>query len=155
MYKKIIAVIGVISLMLVVTTGTTAQQAQTEKQAKAAIKYRQAVLRLVLSNMGTLGGIAKGAIPFDAEKVNKNGMRIGQLSKMMPDYFVLDTTMFDLSTDALPKIWDNMDDFESKIVALQNAAVGLQKVTDKAEFKSAFGDLRKSCKGCHDNYKVE
>jgi cytochrome c556 len=155
MYKKIIAVVGLISLMLVATTGATAKEAQSEKQAKAAIKYRQAILRLVVSNMGTLGGMAKGVIPFNAEKVNTNGMRIGQLSNMMPDYFAIDTTKFDLSTDALPKIWDNMDDFKSKIKTLQSAASGLQKVTDEAGFKSAFGDLRKSCKGCHDEYKVE
>lgn len=156
--KPLIKTLLTIIPVLGIGSTLVAAEASSDRQAGEAAEFRQALLQLVRSNVGPLGAMAKGHIPFDTEVMKKNGMRIEQLSKMMPDYFMLDTRKFDIKTDAKPEIWDNMDDFSSKIGDLQSAAANLQQAsmsTDEAEYKKAVGMLLKSCKSCHDEYKKD
>jgi cytochrome c556 len=156
MIKKAIAVI--IGAALLCTFSVFAEPAKSAKQAKDVTEFRQAILTLVKSNVGALGAMNKGVIPFDVETMQTNSMRIEQLSLMMEDYFATDTTGFDVDTAALDKIWKNQADFNDKISALTAAASNLNKVAkaaDTSQFKPAIGQVFKSCKGCHDNYKED
>lgn len=135
-----------------------AEPAKSEKQARAAAKFRQSIFQLVRSNMGPLGGMAKGHIPFDAAKMEKNAMRMEQLGLMMADYLAVDTREFKVDTEALDKIWENPEDFDSKIQDFINATQHLQVVAksgDESRYKAAIGGIGRTCKGCHDNYKAE
>lgn len=156
MLKKAIAVI--IGTAMLSTFTVLAEPAKSAKQAKGAIEFRQAIFTLVKSNVGALGAMNKGAIPFNVEMMQTNALRIEQLSLMLEDYFVTDTSGFDFETAALDKIWANQADFKDKIGALTAAATNLNKVAkagDKTQFKAAIGQVFKSCKGCHDNYKED
>ena len=146
---------------LTLTSGaqaTEVRQAGNEKQAEAAITYRKSVLQLIRSNMGPLGAMAKGNIPMNADVITKNAERIAYLAPMMHDYFSLDTTKFDIETDAKNSIWSNHKDFSSKIDDLVAAANDLQAVGAKNQvesFKKAIGAVGASCKSCHDDYKKD
>jgi len=156
MIKKAIAVI--IGTAMLSTFTVLAEPAKSAKQAKAVTQYRQAILTLVKSNVGALGAMNKGAIPFNAETIQTNSLRLEQLSLMLKDYFVTDTSGFDVETEALDKIWANKADFNDKITALTAAASNLNNVAkagDTSQFKPAIGQVFKSCKGCHDNYKED
>jgi cytochrome c556 len=156
MIKKAIAVI--IGSALLSTFSVFAEPAKSDKQAKDVTEFRQAILTLVKSNVGVLGAMNKGVIPFDGQTMQTNAMRIEQLSLMLEDYFATDTTGFDVETAALDKIWENQADFKNKISALTAAASNLNKVAkagDTSQFKPAIGQVFKSCKGCHDNYKED
>lgn len=153
--KAIITLTG--SAMLSVFS-VAAEPAKSAKHAKDVTQYRQALLTLVKSNVGALGAMNKGAIPFDAQTIETNSQRLGQLSLMLEDYFATDTSSFDVDTAALDEIWTNKSDFKEKIQALTVAANNLNQVAksgDTAEFKPAIGQVFKSCKGCHDNYKED
>ena len=135
-----------------------AQEASSEKQAKSAMQFGQAVLQLVRSNMGPLGAMAKGQIEYDAAVINKNALRIEQLAVMMDDYFALDTRKFDVKTDAADIIWQEMDDFKAKTQDMVDAAANLQKVAlqkDEDNYRNAIGTLGASCKACHDKFKKD
>ncbi|AEE23210.1 MAG: cytochrome C [Alteromonadaceae bacterium] len=154
--KKLL--ISAIASTVLLTAGVSAQEAQSEKQAKSAAQFRQALLQLVRSNVGALGAMAKGAIPMDADTIETNATRLEQLSLMMDDYFALDTTKFDIETAALPKIWQNRADFATKVDALTDASQTLKTAAmngDESAYKGAIGNVLKSCKGCHDSYKAE
>ena len=156
MIKKTIAII--IGTAMLSTFTVLAEPAKSAKQAKAVTEYRQAILKLVKSNVGALGAMNKGAIPFNAQTLQTNAVRLEQLSLMLEDYFVTDTSGFDVDTAALDKIWANQADFKDKINALTAAATNLNKVAtagDTSKFKPAIGQVFKSCKGCHDNYKED
>jgi cytochrome c556 len=156
MIKKTIAII--IGTAMLSTFTVLAEPAKSAKQAKAVTEYRQAILKLVKSNVGALGAMNKGAIPFNAQTLQTNAVRLEQLSLMLEDYFATDTTSFDVDTAALDKIWANQADFKDKINALTAAATNLNKVAtagDTSKFKPAIGQVFKSCKGCHDNYKED
>lgn len=153
--RKIVLLVGA---LLVSSFNVVAEPAKSAKQANSAIQFRQALLQLVRSNVGALGGMAKGAIPMDRAKIEKNASRIEQLSLMMSDYFVLDTRGFNVPTDALDKVWESHDDFESKIVNLTKAAANLKAAAqsgEDSELKPAIGKIFNSCKSCHDDYKAE
>lgn len=156
MIKKTIAII--IGTAMLSTFTVLAEPAKSAKQAKAVTEYRQAILKLVKSNVGALGAMNKGAIPFNAQTLQTNAVRLEQLSLMLEDYFATDTTGFDVDTAALDKIWANQADYKNKINALTVAATNLNKVAtegDTSKFKPAIGQVFKSCKGCHDNYKED
>lgn len=156
MIKKTIAII--IGTAMLSTFTVLAEPAKSAKQAKAVTEYRQAILKLVKSNVGALGAMNKGAIPFNAQTLQTNAVRLEQLSLMLKDYFATDTSGFDVDTAALDKIWSNQADYKDKISALTTAATNLNKVAtagDTAKFKPAIGQVFKSCKGCHDNYKED
>ena len=79
---------------------TEVKQASNEKQAQAVTTYRKSVFQLISSNMGPLGAMAKGKIPMDTDVITKNAERIAFLAPMMHDYFSLDTSKFNINTDA-------------------------------------------------------
>jgi cytochrome c556 len=154
------AIIAAATAGLVVSTSVAADvtEASSEKHAKAATQYRQAVFQLVRSNMGPLGGMAKGALPFDESVMETNAVRLEQLADMMGDYLSVDTRKFDVETGAKDKIWDNFSDVETKVMALKTAAQGLQaavKAGDESAYRGAIGKIGASCKSCHDDYKKD
>lgn len=156
MIKKAIAVM--IGTAMLSTFTVFAEPAKSAKQAKDVAEFRQSIFTLVKSNVGALGAMNKGAIPFNVETMQTNSLRLEQLSLMLEDYFATDTTGFDIETEASDKIWTNQADFKDKIGALTAAARNLNEVAkagDTSQFKPAIGQVFKSCKGCHDNYKED
>jgi cytochrome c556 len=82
----------------------------------------------VKSDVGALGALNKGAIPFNVETMQTNSLRLKQLTLMLTGYFDIDTTGFDVDTAALDNIWENKADFKDKIDALTAAAINLNIV---------------------------
>ncbi|WJG08032.1 cytochrome c [Aliiglaciecola sp. LCG003] len=147
-----------LSLLTGIHLANAVEPAQSDKHAASAVQFRQALLQLVRSNVGALGAMAKEAIPMDAQTIEKNALRIEQLSLMMDDYFSVDTRKFDVKTDALAKIWQDYPDFQTKITALTDAARTLRVSAEEGQtdsFKANIGAVLKSCKGCHDSYKAD
>lgn len=135
-----------------------ANEAKSEKHAKKVVELRQSVFKLLKSNIGPLGGMAKGKIEFDAKKVKKHAVRINQLSHMIHDYTKTDTSKFKLETEALDKIWLEPDNFKQRIKDLKNASkqlIAMSKTGSEMEIKKAIGGVGKTCGGCHDNFKKD
>jgi cytochrome c556 len=77
---------------------------------------------------------------------------------MMHDYFSLDTSKFNINTDAKDSIWTNHKDFSDKVDNLVTAANNLKMAGENNEtgsFKKAIGAVGGSCKSCHDDYKKD
>nr|WP_136249733.1 cytochrome c [Ningiella ruwaisensis] len=157
---KKIQLISLITLVssLLFSFALSAQTVQSQKQAEAAVQFRQAILQLVRSNMGPMGAMAKGEIPYDAQLMIKNSQRIEQLGLMMEDYFRPDTREFDVETAALDKIWENEADFYKKAQDMVTAAINVQEIATAGaqdEYRKAIGSLGATCKACHDDYKAD
>ncbi len=147
--------IGLMALGLS-TTVTAASVAKSEKQAEAAVKYRQSLYQLVKSNASPMFGMAKGALPFDTDVMTTNAMRLEQFADMMADYLLVDTTQFDVGTDALPALFTNEADVMAKIADFKDAASGVKAAAmsgDESLYRKAIGGLGGTCKSCHDDYK--
>ncbi|MEC8231907.1 MAG: cytochrome c [Pseudomonadota bacterium] len=156
--KLMVAAASAATLISSTVVASEVTEASSAKHAKAATQYRQAMFQLVRSNMGPLGGMAKGALPFDESVMQTNAVRLEQLADMMGDYLAVDTRKFDVETGAKDEIWESFSDVETKIMALKTASQGLQaavKAGDESAYRGAIGKIGASCKSCHDDYKKD
>lgn len=142
----------------ITASSVMADSAKSLKHAKKVTDNRKAVFSLLGSNMGPLGAMAKGKIPLNAETVEKNALRINQLSLMIADYNKVDTSGFKVKTEALDNVWKKPKAFAKRINALTKTSAHLQSVAqsgDESAIKKAIAGVGKSCGGCHDNFKAE
>ncbi len=145
---------------VLLATAISAEEGPTpEQRAVTATENRQAVFKLLGVNMGPIVGMARGSVPFDAEVAERNARRIAMLSTMIPERFAaMDTRGFDVTTEALPIIWDNPDDFAEKAKALHDAAITFAELAATGEQATTLGGLRAfggACGNCHDTYRVD
>jgi cytochrome c556 len=155
---KLITKTSIAFALVLSTSMANADVAKSEKHAKKATELRQSVFSLLGSNMGPLGGMAKGKIDFDAKAIEKHALRINQLSYMLADYNRTDTSSFNVKTDALDKVWKETDLFAEKIKALNESSAKLMlvaKTGNESAMKKAIGGVGKSCGGCHDDFKKD
>ena len=138
----------------------TAQPAppSPEEQAASAIDLRQSAFKLMGYNMGPLGGMLRGNVPFDAAVAEANASHIASLGEMLPALFANDTSSFDLETEALDSIWGSMDAFNEKAEALvtaANAAAETAAGGNEGQTKAALGRIGQACGSCHDDFRVD
>jgi len=155
---KLFTKVALVGVFTVLATGAMANSAKSLKHAQKATELRQSIFSLLGSNMGPLGGMAKGKIAFDAEKVGKHALRINQLSQMIADYARTNTSAHKVTTEALNKIWEQPDNFAKRIEDLTIASANLQKAAlsgNEGKIKKAIGGVGRTCGGCHDNFKAE
>ncbi|WP_298470150.1 cytochrome c [uncultured Erythrobacter sp.] len=87
-----------------------------------------------------------------ATTINANAQKIG-------DHFPEGTGMdagFD--TEALATIWEKPEDFTAahqKLIETSEGLITAAQSGDVATFQAAAGELGKSCKGCHDQFRVD
>jgi cytochrome c556 len=128
-------------------------------QDNPAVGARQGQFKIYLHNFGVLGGMAQGRIDYDAAAAQTAAdnlfhiTRLDQIS-MWPEG--TDSMAID-GTRAKPEIWDNLDDFVSKYVALQTAVAALQTAagTGLDGMRAAVGPVGAACQACHQSYREE
>jgi len=138
--------------VLGVSLPATAQFAKPED----AIKYRQAAMTLMNTHVGRIFRMANGRIPFDAKVARENADIAAAVSKWQFSGFVEGSDVG--KTQALPKIWSEMDKFKAAAAKMQEEMAKLNvaaKGGNLDAIKAAVGETGKSCKACHDNYRKE
>jgi cytochrome c556 len=130
-----------------------------------AIRARQSIMRVMALNFGPLGKMAGGDAPFDAGVFQTNAARLEMIWAMNPGQYFVPGTDKPVSgskiasfTAAKPEIWAQQDKFKSaaqnagqQISALAQAA----KSGDEKAMRSAAGEVGKSCKACHDDFRAK
>lgn len=119
-----------------------------------AIEYRQAAFSMIRVQIGDMGDMLKGKVPFDAERFQKRADNAAALAKMPWEAFVEGSDKGD--TSALPVIWSDNETFMKKATAFQQYADELAvaaKTGDKKLIANAFGPWAKGCKDCHKSFK--
>lgn len=129
-----------------------------EQMAAGATADRRAVFKLLRFNIGPIIGMTQGA-PFDAELAERNGRRIAAIAPMIPDVLAaMDTRAYDVETEALDLIWDNMDDIQVKAQALIDAANEFADMASGGDMASTLGAVRTlggACGNCHETYRED
>ncbi len=136
----------------------TPAMALDAEQAQKATETRQSVLKVVGWNIGPLGAMARGLVPYDADLVARNAQRIAWMSSMIPDAFRADTREHAVETEALPVIWENYARFEELAANAQASAERLAEVAasgDEAAGKQAIGALIDDCRACHNDFRLK
>ncbi|MCP5371469.1 MAG: cytochrome c [Hyphomicrobiales bacterium] len=129
--------------------------AATQADDEGAIKHRQAVMKAVGGNMGAMVAILKGQVGF-MEDMPLHARAMNDLAQISARIFPQGSDFGE--TDAKEAIWEKPDAFKQRVQAFQDAAAALTKVAgsgDKGAIGGAIGNLGKSCKGCHDDFRKE
>lgn len=126
---------------------------------KREIGARQGLMRLYAHELGTLGAMAKGAMPYDAAAAQTAADNLALLSKvnsasMWPAGSDMDHAQ---GTKAKAALWENFPDVGAKGAALREAADAMAAVagTDLASLQAAMGPLGGACGGCHKAYRAK
>lgn len=127
--------------------------------AEDAIEAREGYMKMLAINMGTLSGMAKGDIAYDAAAATTAGNNIEALSNYeLSGLFIPGTSPDDgVETEALPAIWENSEDFGTKVAGLREAAAGAGAAAGGGQ--DALGPVLQklggACKACHDEYRED
>ncbi|NSL54525.1 c-type cytochrome [Uliginosibacterium aquaticum] len=128
-------------------------QAKPEDQ----IKYRQSAMTVTARSVGVLSAMAKGDLPFNKELAQRHASTIADLSDLP-----LTAGAYGPGTDkgaptkADPKIWSEADKFKAAFDKFSTSARSLPAAAgDLNSLKTALADLGKTCKGCHDDYRMK
>jgi len=159
MIRSIFAV-GIFAMGSSLFLAVNAQDGPTpEQQAQTATENRQSVFRLFRFNMGTISGMARGDIQFDAAIAERNARRIAAMAPMIPELFAaMDTRSFDLETEALPVIWDQQGLFQERAQALVDGANTFADIAAGGDRMATLGALRAfgaNCGNCHETFRVD
>jgi len=122
---------------------------------KDAIEYRQSVMTIIGYHMGQMGAVVNGKKPYEKQAFSHNATIVEMLSTLPWEAFMTPGT--DKGKTALKssafsekdKFMAKTKIFETEIQKLVKAAAG----DDFNAVKTTFGEVGKSCKSCHDDYR--
>ena len=159
MIRKVLTA-GLITLASSFLLVTSAQDGPTpEQQAQQAADTRQSVFKLLRYNLGTISGMARGTVEFDAAIAERNARRIADLAPMIPELFTaMDTRAYDVETEALPVIWEQFDLFQQRAQALVDGANEFAEVAAGGDRMATLGAIRAlgaNCGNCHETFRVD
>jgi cytochrome c556 len=149
--KRNCNVAGVLCMLLVFVGA-----AEGAPKPDDAVHYRQGILMGLGWNIGPMGAMVQGKVPFDKERFAFLAARAAQLAPMVAEGF--DVTTKDAKSEALPKLWNNLPDFQKRMRDLTSSSQKLASVAgegDEAAIRRQFGVTVKMCKGCHDEYRAK
>jgi len=121
------------------------------------VKYRGQVMGAMGKHMKMSSMIIKGEVDrtkdaaYHAESLDKT-------AKILMALFPEGTGPDAVKTDAKAEVWSDSEGFKAAVKAYSDATAQYVEVAssgDMAAIKSAFGQVGKSCGGCHDSYKVD
>ncbi len=151
MKRNLIPILSAAAVVAAFSTVVLAQEMKPDR----AIKYRQGILQAIGWNMGILGGMAKGDIPYDKAKAVRAATFINELSAMPWDGFVPGSDT-GAPTKAKPEIWKDKAKFDKVAEAMQAETVKLVAAAnagDLAALRPAVGAMGKACSNCHDDFR--
>ncbi|MES2436313.1 MAG: cytochrome c [Pseudomonadota bacterium] len=122
-----------------------------------AVETRHGLMLQMASDLGTLGGMAKGEVAYDKAAASKAAANVVAIASVisMAQFPAGSETGKSADSYALADIWAKQDDFLTKIADLNNAAAMMQTAaaTDGDAIKASMAQLGGACSTCHKAYR--
>jgi cytochrome c556 len=145
---------------LFVAASLTAPVIAADDPNEKAIKARRGEMQMRSFNAGPLFAMAKGKMAYDAELAKTLANNLHALTKldngrMWPQGS--DNATYKGKTRAKPEAWTTYPEVANKGKKFQEAVVKLVSSAGNGldALKAGVGDLGKSCKGCHDDFRAK
>jgi len=151
MKKTFLATSAVLALGLGVATNAMAQV-----KPEVLVKQRQAAMTLQGKYLGPIGGMLKGAAPYNADTVAINATFLENLARMPWDGFQQSTK--DVKRAAKPEIYTDAAKFKAAAETLEAETAKLgaaARAKNEAGVRASFGGVAKACGSCHDAFRVK
>lgn len=148
--KIIGTLLTTLGLILMLTTGSFAMD--------DPVKQRKALMKKVGYAMGLSVKSVKGAIPYDAAKLEAALKAMADSAEKFPGLLKegTDSEKIEIS-ESSPKVWENMDDFKKKMDSLKMAALKSAEAakSGKGALAGTLRALGGNCASCHKVYRVK
>ncbi len=121
--------------------------------SEGELNYREHTMEAIGGHMRAIVDIVRGDVPHN-DHLATHANAMADLAEIAP-------TLFPESSkggDALDAIWENPDDFQSKLDAFKEATAAFKTAVesgDSGQIAVGFRGIGQACKGCHDNYRAE
>ncbi|MCY3839994.1 MAG: cytochrome c [Gammaproteobacteria bacterium] len=121
--------------------------------SEGEVNYRQHTMSAIGGHMRAIVDIVRGDVPH-MDHLATHASAMADLAEIAP-------TLFPESSkggDALDAIWEDAEDFASKLNAFTEATAAFKTAAesgDPGEIMGAFRGVGQACKGCHDDYRAE
>ena len=146
-----------IAVLTFVAAALATAGAAAAVKPETAIHYRQSVYTMIGWNFAPMVGMIKNKTPWDSAEFAKHADRIASLAPQLLEGFPEGSDK-GAETEAKPEIWQNMDDFKSKmsdLVRETKALSDVAKAGDETKTREQFKKTAGACKSCHDKYRSE
>ena len=138
--------------------------AAAQAKPEDAIRARQSIMRVMALNFGPLGKMASGDVALNKAVFQTNAARVEAIWAMNPAQFFVSGTDKPVAgskiaafTDAKLEIWSQPEKFKAAAERASQQVANLAqaaRTSDEAAMRSAAGELGKSCKACHDEFRA-
>ncbi|WP_417456548.1 c-type cytochrome [Kordiimonas sp.] len=118
-------------------------------------QYRHDVMEFVKYAYGNIAQLMKGTAEHDGH-LAKHAQIMATAASMAKTAFEKDTRGMEGATDARDEIWENWDDFATRMDKFEADAAALATAAeggDMSEIGPAFKKTMGNCKSCHDEYR--
>lgn len=146
-------------LLLAVTTvaglAASLPAAAQFQKPEDAVKYRQSAMFVMANHFGRIGAMANGRAPYDAATAAANADIVATISRL-PFIGFVEGTASTQKGGANAKVWSDKAGFDAAAKKMQDETAKLAaaaKTNNLDNLKAAFGEVGKTCKGCHDDYR--
>ena len=150
--------IGGLGAALLLATLTT----QALLKPEDSVKYRKAGYNFMAWNMGKIKAqVVEGSVPYDQKQVAAAASAIAAIANSGMGALYgpgTEKSVGKEKTRVKPEFFQQPEEVAKVAVAFNQAANNLAKVAaegDKAQIAQAFGEVGKSCKGCHDKFRMD
>jgi len=121
------------------------------------VEERKELMKTVVKSLKLSVKMAKGEMPYDAAAAAAAMQTIHDVPDKFVKLFPEGSDMHE-KTEAKPKIWEDMKGFLSKAEDMKVSSAKTKTAAGQGQdaFKTAlFTDLVKTCKGCHETYRIK
>ena len=134
-------------------SGAYAQFAKPEY----AIKYRKSVMFLIAQHFGRMGAMVKEKVPYNQEVFAQNAMLVNTFSSLPWEAsMVAGTDKGDTTLNS--EVFMKPAEFKEVSQNFKNQTTKLVSVAQSGDFsgiRAQFGEVGKSCKACHTQFRTK
>ena len=149
MRRKLAIAVTAITVLLGFSMQVTAETSDDN-----AFKYRQNIMTALKGHAGAIAMQARG-LAGDPSKLAGHAKAVASLGAELHLVFPEGSKVED--SEALAAIWEKPEEFATAVAAAEEAMAALGEVAESGDMKvigAAFRNVGKSCKGCHDSFRV-
>ena len=121
--------------------------------SEGEVNYRQHAMSAIGGHMRAIVDIVRGDVPH-MDHLTTHAGAMANLAEITPALFPESSK----GGDALDAIWEEAEDFKSKLSAFREATAAFKAAAEtgaRGEIMAAFRGVGQACKGCHDDYRAE
>lgn len=127
----------------------------THEGATGVVKERMELMKDIAAQMKALKPMIDGGSTYEPARVATAAGTIADHAANIAPSFPKGSNVH--PSEASPRIWTEWDGFAASARALRTHAAALQTDAEKGAgaAKALFGEMARTCKGCHEDYRIK